>query len=93
MKLPGTLLQKWDALSRAIGAIQNAHPAGMTAASARLAEAKQAFEAELHEAMLEPLPQHDKGAGRFTTESVQCDDCGATHAPGQNPQCLKQAPA
>lgn len=86
MKLPSTLIQKWGTLSRAIGAIQIAQPAEMTAASARLADAKQAFEAEL-EAMLNTPPQHDKGAGRFTTGSMQCSDCGATHAPGQNTLC------
>lgn len=83
MKLPVILLQKWGTLSRAIGAIQIAQPAEMTAASVRLADAKQAFEAEL-EAMLNPLPQHEKAAGRFTAEAKQCNDCGATHAPGQN---------
>lgn len=50
MVLPSTLLQKWDELSRAIGAIQNAQPANMTAASVRLDEAKQAFEAVLNDA-------------------------------------------
>ena len=86
VKLPVTLLQKWDALSRAIGAIQIAQPAEMTAASTRLAESKQAFEAEL-EAMLSPLPQHEKAAGRFTTEAMECSDCSATHAPRQNTLC------
>lgn len=50
MDLPGALLQKWDELSRAIGALQNAQPANMTAASLRLDVAKEAFEAALNEA-------------------------------------------
>lgn len=69
MKLPITLLQKWDALSRAIGAIQNAQPAGMTAASNRLAEAKQAFEAALNETMLNSPPQNEEGAVRLSAGS------------------------
>lgn len=52
MALPSTLLQKWDDLSRAIGAMQNAQPAQMTAASVRLDAAKEAFETALNEAAL-----------------------------------------
>lgn len=44
----GGLLKKWDQLSRAIGAMQVAQPAQMTAASDRLEAAKSAFEAELY---------------------------------------------
>lgn len=57
MEMPNDLLQKWDDLRRAIGVMQTAQPAQMTAAATRLEEAKNAFEAELTEVSLNDTSQ------------------------------------
>ncbi len=59
MTMPRELLKKWDDLRRAIGVMQTAQPAQMTAASASLEEARNAFEAVLIEASLVLLAQTD----------------------------------
>lgn len=52
-QVPREVLNRWDALSRAIGAMQCATPALMSAASSRVDEAKAAFESALFDSILD----------------------------------------